>query len=305
MAKHIPVNRQRYSSKLLLFGEYTVLAGSKSLAVPFRDFTLEFGSNGEDNFRNIVRDFYDYLIRQDFSGFSVDFHAEKYRSFFTRGNHLSSGIPVGYGLGSSGAVTAAIFEWFFSQPDKKLSLVELKKILAQIENFFHGQSSGMDPLIIYLERPIVSFPDGRVETFSFLPDLFGDWKPLLIDSGKPRSTARFVNIFREKMKQERFRNTYVEPLVELNNQIIDSFIQQQPARELDTLIEKISNIQFKAFSEMIPENIRGAWQNCLQTEDHRIKLCGAGGGGFFLLFSKDPDSILQRFPELHPIHIDL
>jgi len=81
-----------------------------------------------------------------------------------KGLIFKSSIPLGYGLGSSGALTAAAFDKFYT--DKNLDLPELKTLLARSENFLHGNSSGLDPLTIYLDQVLIVEGD-RIET---IPD---------------------------------------------------------------------------------------------------------------------------------------
>jgi mevalonate kinase len=47
-------------------------------------------------------------------------------------------------------------------------------------------------------------------------------------------------------------------------------------------MEALSHLQFASFEEMIPPNIRAIWAHGLETREFALKLCGAGGGGFFL-----------------------
>ena len=71
-----------------------------------------------------------------------------------QGLYFHSTIPQGHGVGSSGALCAAIWHKYGKNP-ASYSVVELKKIFGLIEGHFHGASSGIDPLIIYLNRPIL------------------------------------------------------------------------------------------------------------------------------------------------------
>ena len=75
--------------------------------------------------------------------------------------HFDSSIPQGYGVGSSGALVAAIYDHY---ADDKITVLEnltrekllrLKSIFSKMESFFHGKSSGLDPLNSYLSLPIL------------------------------------------------------------------------------------------------------------------------------------------------------
>ena len=47
---------------------------------------------------------------------------------------------------------------------------------------------------------------------------------------------------------------------------------------------------------MIPESVHGLWQKGLETNAYYLKLCGSGGGGYFLGFTEDLERAQQ---ELH------
>ena len=64
--------------------------------------------------------------------------------------YFDSSIPQGYGVGSSGALVAAIYDQYALNKITVLEnltkdkLVQLKQSLQQW-NLFHGKSSGLDP----------------------------------------------------------------------------------------------------------------------------------------------------------------
>ena len=75
--------------------------------------------------------------------------------------YFDSSIPQGYGVGSSGALVASIYDQYAADKITVLEnltrdkLLKLKQIFALMESFFHGKSSGLDPLNSYLSLPIL------------------------------------------------------------------------------------------------------------------------------------------------------
>ena len=149
------MNKQ-YHGKLVLFGEYSMIFGSEALLIPYYSVSGEWSSvinrpserafESNDN----IRKFYDYLHDND------DFRILDLRRFemeLNAGLFFDSNIPLGYGVGSSGALTAAIYDRYKLTEIK--DICKLKKFLAKMENFFHGSSSGIDPLQCYLGKPFV------------------------------------------------------------------------------------------------------------------------------------------------------
>ncbi len=54
---------------------------------------------------------------------------------------------------------------------------------------------------------------------------------------------------------------------------------------------------FDNFQEMIPSNFKKLWTDGIENEDYYLKLCGSGGGGFLIGFTRDIDTIDQYFPK--------
>jgi len=75
--------------------------------------------------------------------------------------YFDSSIPQGYGVGSSGALVAAIYDTYAidkieaTETLTRDKLLRLKEIFSLMESFFHGKSSGLDPLNSYLSIPIL------------------------------------------------------------------------------------------------------------------------------------------------------
>ena len=69
------------------------------------------------------------------------------------------------------------------------------------------------------------------------------------------------------------------------NQITESFPvsgQFDAVAVID--VKELSEITFKNFQEMIPNQIKEKWEYGLKTNSYFMKLCGSGGGGFFTVF---------------------
>ena len=296
------MNDKIYPAKLLLLGEYTVLCGSSSLAIPFPHFLLRFSRNDNNNHKGVLKDYGKYLANRDFSNWDVSFDHPAYIDFLENGWFFETNIPVGYGVGSSGALTVAVFDTFFKVGNKGLlsDNTILKTLFAEMEGFFHGKSSGIDPLIIHLNQPVMSTSSGEIRLVEIDSGPFSAFQLLLIDSGISRNTGDFVRIFNKKMEDNTYKTAYIEPLSAVNTALIDelTLMGGNSAYEVDLFRDftEISRLQFQAFQEMIPEHIYRVWESVLKDDQHTLKLCGAGGGGYFYLLSKD----LKAFKMAHP-----
>lgn len=265
------MNKQ-FPAKLLLFGEYTIINGSAALAMPLKKYTgrwLEKKGKGKEN-NDLVPFFVHLKTLPDADTKLLD-------EAIRKGWVFESSIPLGYGLGSSGALSAAAYDSFFVKEDKSpLDLIDLKNTLGTIESYFHGQSSGLDPLTSYTQKAIL-IKNGLTQIAPpfALPNALH-----LYDSQMSREGRPLIAHYLESIKTNKAFVKANEQLKELNGLIIDELLNSQDINE--TFI-KISQLQFQYFKPMIPESIAKRWQKGLAEERYYMKLSGAGGGGYFLV----------------------
>ena len=213
------------------------------------------------------------------------------QSDIKKGLFFDSNIPQGYGVGSSGALVAAIFEryslhTYLPEHISKTELKDLKKVFGEMESFFHGKSSGIDPLICYMNLPILIENRDNVNKVLIPKGEEGKGAIFLIDSGMTGETGPMVQIFFEKMKTEGFRKTLKEEFIRYNNACIDAFLK----KEMTPLFRNLKSLSvwaYEHFKPMIPESTYKAWKKGLDTNAYYLKLCGSGGGGYILGFTKD------------------
>lgn len=268
----------KFPSKILLFGEHSIIKGSKALAIPFYNFSGHW-QKGEQPDETLIA-FAAYLKQLphlDMAAFLEDLHS---------GWYFESNIPIGYGLGSSGALCAAVWQDYgiFSE---KWAPAQLKIQLGKMESFFHGSSSGIDPLVSFLQQPVVIESNGAISTFSEMTDLETHCF-FLLDTGLPRKTGPLVNLFLEKCLSAEYLEAITQKLIPLNAAAIKAWLENK-GRDLFGIMHEISLFQFYYFREMIPEAFLSIWEAGLaDNSTYKLKLCGAGGGGFILgIKSKD------------------
>lgn len=284
-----------FYAKILLFGEYGIIEDSQGLTVPYSFYkgALKFSdlnSEFEKNSNISLLKYLDYLEKTDLpQGFELNLFS--FKNDLSKGLFFDSNIPQGYGVGSSGALVAAIFDKYSHvkrSPEtiSKDGLKQLKKVFGEMESYFHGKSSGMDPLICYMNLPILIENRENVDRVSLPAEFAGKGAIFLIDSGSTGETGPMVQIFFEKLKNEGFRKTLKEEFIRYNNACIDAFLKKEMNPFFKNL-KKLSFWAFEHFKPMIPENIYNAWKTGLDSNAYYLKLCGSGGGGYILGFSKD------------------
>lgn len=278
---------KNYASKLLLFGEHIVIKGARALAIPYPAFSgrWSFGPDDPKLQQNLAA-FSGYLRDQKIAG--VQFDLPAFEQDLAKGLFFESNIPVGYGLGSSGALCAAVYDRYATQPinrEDTAHLALLQAILAQMEGFFHAASSGVDPLVCYLGNPIL-LQGGRmpeIVPFSY-PTTASPF--FLIDTHITRQTGPFVSLFLQKYEERDFQAKVKKDLIPANEAAIDALLAGNAA-ELWSSFQAISSFEYSHFLEMIPTSILPLWEEGLTRGDFALKLCGAGGGGFMLGLAKN------------------
>ena len=269
-----------YPGKLLLFGEYTALLGGMALAIPMSEYFAywDFRDNDTKDFNQNFKilKFFEYAKQ----ACSLTLHYERFRKETTGGIYFKSTIPIGYGLGSSGALTAAFYDRYVVK--NVVSLIDLKIQLGCLESYFHGKSSGMDPLVSYINYPILNHGNGQLEILMNELDL-ESLNYSLIDSGYSRSTTPLVKEFLSSIKSNTNFKNRMHELSNLNKKAILSLIEKD-LNKFSTIVNKISKFQFDHMKNMIHDSIYTEWSNSLTDPSTAIKLCGAGGGGSYLKF---------------------
>lgn len=274
-----------FPAKILLLGEYTILNGSKALAIPYWELSGKWSKAPIRTLEAKVS--HSSLV--SFLEHSSEEHLDylRLKADIEKGLWFDSSIPHGFGLGSSGALIAALYETYGT---KKESLLSAKKALADLENHFHGSSSGIDPLLSLVKKPLLIHSFDEVETYTRPFDLKGFF---LLDTGKPRSTGPLVSIYQEKMKDPEFKRGCAEVLSREVNFAINCILEEQ-RKHLFHHLWLISKFQWEFFPEMIPTQMRGPWSKGLESGDYVLKLCGAGGGGFILGFSEKLETLDKK-----------
>jgi mevalonate kinase len=298
-----------FYSKILLFGEYGIIKDSKGLSIPYNFYNGALKVNENPSAEAIksnasLRRFATYLeqLQKDQSEL-VTFNLDVLKADIERGMYFDSSIPQGYGVGSSGALVAAIYDKY---ADNKITVLEnltrekllqLKTIFSQMESFFHGKSSGLDPLNSYLSIPILINSKDNIEATGIPTQSFdGKGAVFLLDSGIVGETAPMVQIFMENLKDQGFRKMLKTQFVKYTDACVENFLGGD-MKSLFANTKKLSKVVLSNFKPMIPEEFHGIWQQGIDTNDYYLKLCGSGGGGYILGFTEDLEKAKQSLKD--------
>ena len=298
-----------FYAKILLFGEYSVIYNSMGLIIPYSHFRGELAFMNKDRYTDIdfaklsnnqLKNYANSLLSLQNSGsLNVQLDIQAFIEDVKKGLFFESTIPQGYGLGSSAALVAAVYSRYAINKIKSRKnitsneILQLKSDFSELEAFFHGTSSGVDPLNSYIKYPVLMKGKKTFETVGIpRTDNGKDNAIFLLNTGKSRKTGPLVQLFLKKSKEKNYQKAIKEELIPLNNKCINSLLKGNLS-EFRIALKKISAFQLNYFQEMIPKTCTELWEKGLKTDDYYLKLCGAGGGGFILGFTGEYDKVRE------------
>ncbi|MBK8565949.1 MAG: hypothetical protein IPN76_22065 [Saprospiraceae bacterium] len=291
-----------FPAKLLLFGEHTVNLGSHALAVPLPLFSGKWAHAPQLSSSELAArqqqlpQFADYLDDLQKRGeLLVKLNVASLKQELSKGLVFESNIPTGYGAGSSGAIVAAVLKYWVSE-ERDIPVVELKKAVAQMEAFFHGTSSGTDPLVCYLQKPILLGGEEGAQAMNLPSNVQaiaegetpkkGCHTIFLLDTGIQRSATPLIAYFMKQSKGITLAGRIAFSLIHSVQGAIDSFFSSKPHAVYEHF-GAIGRFQYRFLRGLIPVKYRKLWAASTESDLFKLKVCGAGGGGFILGMTKD------------------
>jgi mevalonate kinase len=289
-----------FNSKILLFGEYSIIQDSMGLTLPYEEFKGKLTFDVNDMKEQFVSESNEHLA--EFANYlselletkklQIGFDIASFKNDIEKGMYFQSSIPQGFGVGSSGALVAAVYGKYtrskidISEAPTKAAIVELKSVFAKMESYFHGSSSGVDPLICYMNLPLLINGKNGVEPVKVELNNTGKGAIFLIDTGISRSTEPLVKYYMQRMEEPSFREFVDKQLKPFANNCIQAFLDGDK-ETLFAYMKLLSKFQFEHFKPMIPKLFNKMWKRGLDSGEYYLKLCGAGGGGYILGFTQN------------------
>jgi len=300
----MPLNKLNhlFYSKILLFGEYSILFDSNGLSIPYSHFNGRLTFIHNDGYTDLE---YAKKSNQQLIEY-CNYIAEKYSNYIdinsfrrdlNKGLFFESTIPEGYGLGSSGALVASIYYTYgknkigsktgFSNEKTQ----KLKKIFSELESYFHGKSSGIDPLICYISHPLFIKNQKEITSIGISRrNIEKDDAIFIINTKKTGKTAPLVELFLKKCINPEYLSKIKDHLIPTTNHCVKSLLKGDLPSFYNDLKE-LSKFQLKYLKEMIPNEFIKYWEEGLEKNEYLLKLCGSGGGGYLLGFTRNYNTV--------------
>jgi mevalonate kinase len=249
-----------------------------------------------------LRQFYQYLVKvSNTQDMAFDLDLTRLKSDIDDGLYFESSIPQGYGMGSSGAMVAALFSSYAvptigSKMDlDEHQLIKIRREFSILESYFHGTSSGLDPLLCYLRTPVLIEGMEHIRKVD-VPRKAAQSKNaiFLVDTGMPEKTDGLVIKFHDMYETADFKRQVDDEYIPTNNKCIDHLISGRDQGFYKELA-RLSKFQLDHMTPMIPKGWASYWAAGLNSGEYYLKLLGSGGGGYLLGFTKHLSEVTKMF----------
>lgn len=283
------------SGKWILAGEHSVLRGVPALVFPLSTRSMQIcfapgteglkiilkGEHGSD-LEVLVR----AVIGKACENLSLD--QNQIRGTLT----ITSNIPIGAGMGASAALCVCISKWLSHLGF--LNKNELFNFSKNLENLFHGESSGVDIAVSLKGQPLLFERNGSMEPFS------PSWKPYwyLSYTGHRGVTLDCVKKVKELIINNPTLGAQVDHDMHESVRLCIKSLSLSEPEGLPLLIKAI-DLAKSCFErwDLIDNSTQAHMGMLINQGALSVKPTGSGGGGFVLsLWSKPPPEELRLIP---------
>lgn len=273
--------------KWILAGEHAVLRGSPALVFPVvgKSLRLSYLEEGEgihvefsgDNGNELRLLFWGVIEK------AIELTGQKRESI--RGSFfIHNNIPVGAGLGASAALCVALGRWFHWKD--LVPEASLQEFCRQLENLFHGESSGVD-IAVALSGKGLHYERSGVR-YSLEPK----WQPLwyISYSGKRGVTSECIDKVKNLWKRDSTLGEIIDRDMREAVVMAEKALQRPTATEgFDELAEAINKARscFEHW-DLSGGQVAAHIEMLLHHGAYAVKPTGSGDGGYVLSLWRTP-----------------
>ncbi|MDI9818701.1 MULTISPECIES: mevalonate kinase [unclassified Legionella] len=279
--------------KWILAGEHAVLRGHGALVfpIPEKTLTLSFkysnsqlsadyeGSSGSD-----MHLLFWSVLEQGLQFLGKSLHG------LTGYFHLQSNIPIGVGMGASAALCVAVARWLAWQ--ELLADESVYSFAKNLENLFHGQSSGLDIAGVAADSGVY-FQQGTTAAVK------QRWNPcwFLSSCEQIGITSHCISQVQKLWQTDAIHAASIDKQMHASVLTAQQALENDEASSLPRLAEAIEQAA-ACFSQwgLVSENLQHHMKFLLNAGALAVKPTGSGGGGYVIsLWDSPPSSIPVDF----------
>lgn len=194
---------------------------------------------------------------------------------------IHSAIPIGRGLGSGSAISAALFRAMGRYYGMIHDRAEEESFIQQIETLYHGRPSGIDAAVVSCEHAL-RFERGKRHQRLDLPS---GWSLLIADSGSATPTHVMVNGLRQRYEQAPHRYDLLFTAVGALTGKAEVALKTASFRLLGRLLNQ--NQRLLDEMEISTPRLNQLIEVARQAGALGAKLSGGGGGGVLIALTLD------------------
>lgn len=269
-------------SKWILAGEHAVLRGGEALVFPLfaRSMRWKFQPSNE-SFKVIyagdtageIEMIFGFILEKACDSISID------RKNLKGTLSLDSQILLGMGLGASASLAVGIARLI--NCCLKLNLNEID-FAQKIENYFHGESSGVDVAVVYHQKPLIYKRNSKLQLIEKY-----DLPPLTLSHcGRRGPTKDCVEKVKELFVTDKTR---AEAIDQRMIETVDTFKQLivEGGKEAQDHMNLWISTLHKAHScfedwDLVPPEAQNHIAQLKSQGARACKMTGSGGGGYIL-----------------------
>lgn len=277
-------------SKIILSGEHSVVYGYPAIALPVNNcksfVSIEKNLSTNKNIIKAPQISKEIIFNLDENKDYISPLEQTIRNFFNIYNlndfdnkfiiNISSEIPIASGMGSGASISASIIKELSNFFEININNQEIYNLVMEIEKIYHGNPSGVDPMVIVHEKPIFYIKEKMLDFINVKSNL----NIAIIDSEIRSSTKLVVNYVKEQMNlyPNRYKNLF-EELGKISIEIKDII-----TLDLKKDLFEIINLNQKLLKEIgISNNELNELEIELKKSGAKaVKISGAGRGGVML-----------------------
>lgn len=267
--------------KWIFSGEHTVLRGGPALVFPLfkKKLDLQYsqtstpltvkasGENAsdiEELFPGVLTKALELLNRKD--------------ERLTGDIEFKNELPLGSGMGASSSLCVAFSRWFHYLDF--LDAADIYEFARQLENIFHGESSGVDIAVVLHEKPLIFKRPNIIETLN----VKNPFKLYLSHTGQKGITKECVNKVNSFIKADPESGKRVDDkMIQVTLDAIKLFSSAQADKDPQKLV-MILNAGYECFKEWgLTDGAVDQHISLLKSKGAlAAKPTGSGGGGYVL-----------------------